>query len=154
MTQAQITPIHKLAPPYRLQAIVACSDLGIQKLLVQVLRELGLQPLLSESLEEIRRFLSEEETVVVFSQLTVGDHGFQEVLRAADDPRWKVPVVVCSEIYDENLYVDVMSVGAFDYLALPSAWDEVEWVVHNALHWGPLLRGTRVPRFSHKPAVN
>jgi len=143
MPQAQLMPFEMASTKYRPQAIVACAGLAMEEVIVRILREVGLQPLISDSLEEIETLLTEEETVMVFCQLKLGSNSFQEVLKAADNSRAKVPVIVCSESYDEDLYIDVMSLGAFEYLAFPHSREDVEWVVNNAMHWGPLLCGTQ-----------
>jgi DNA-binding NtrC family response regulator len=125
------------------QAIVACTDFEIEEILVSVLRGFGIHPIVSDSLEEIGALLAEEETVMAFSQTNLPDGSFQKVLSAAEIRASKVPVILCSELYDEDLYIDVMSMGAFEYLAFPCDREEVEWVVNNAIKWGPLLGGTQ-----------
>jgi len=125
------------------QAVVACTEFEIEEMLTRVLREFGIHPIVSDSLEEIGALLAEEETVVAFSQTNLPVGSFQKVLSAAETRASKVPVVVCSEAYNEDLYIDVMSMGAFEYLAFPCDREEVEWVVNNAIKWGPLLGGTQ-----------
>ena len=51
---------------------------------------------------------------MAFVQPKFNDGNFQQVLRAANGPRARVPVIVCSEFYDKELYVEAMSLGAFD----------------------------------------
>ena len=131
----------------RTRAIVACTDPRIRQLLINVLHELGLQPVGSETVGEIQALLAEGDTAMVLSQprFTVGS--FREVLRAAARPGSSVPVIVCSDFYDKDLYVEAMTLGAFDYLALPYRYEDVAWVLTNALTGGSLSQtfsGTRV----------
>jgi DNA-binding NtrC family response regulator len=131
------------------QAVVACADLEMEETLVSVLRRAGFYPIRSENLEEIKALLAEEETVMAFSQTSL----FPEVLRASEAGP-KVPVVACSGWYDEDFYLDAMCSGAFEYLSSPYSREEVEWVVHSAMAWGPLLgrKAVRQPD-SVSPAV-
>lgn len=120
------------------RAIVACTDPEIRQLLVSVLHEFGLQPTLPETLDEAKALLAREETALAFVQPRFSDGSFQEVLGAGDGPRSRVPVIVCSEFYDKDLYIEAMSLGAFDYLAFPYRREDVAWVVNNAVSLGSL----------------
>lgn len=141
MKQANTTPDGKPAASNRNQAVVACTDPEIQQLLISVLRESGLQPVLSEALDHLRALLAQEETVMAFSPPRVSQGSFRDVLRAADRPGSKVPVIICSESFDKNLYIEAMQLGAFEYLAYPYRREEVAWVVNNALSWSSPHRG-------------
>ena len=90
--------------------------------------------MLSETLDDAKSLLKREETVMAFVQPKFSNGSVQEVLRAADGPRSRVPVIVCSGFYDRDLYIQAMSLGAFDCLAFPYRREEVEWVVNNAVN--------------------
>ena len=77
---------------------------------------------------------------MAFVQPKFNDGNFQEVLRAANGPRARVPVIVCSESNDKELYLEAMSLGAFDYLAFPYRREDVELVVNNAVSRGSLCK--------------
>ena len=85
-------------------------------------------------MDEIQALLAEDETVMAFSQAKFGGCCFADVLEAARISGAGVPVIVCSEFYNKDLYIYVMSLGAFDYLAFPYSREEVEWIVHQALN--------------------
>lgn len=136
MNQAKIIPESKSAASNRTRAIIACADPEIQQLLISVLGEFGLQPVLSTTLDDAKALLIQEETALAFSQTSFGEGSFREVLRAADGLGSRVPVIVCSEFYDKDIYIEAMALGAFDYLAFPYRREEVAWVVNNALNWG------------------
>ena len=123
------------------QAVVACSDPEIRECLIEVLRELGLQPVSLKTLEEVELRLARNEAALVFSQPSFCKGSFREVLAAADSSGSGIPVVVCSEFYDRDLYVEAMGLGAFDYLAFPYSRDEVAWIVTNALSVRSRSRG-------------
>lgn len=138
MRQTDITSKGESAARNRTRAIVACTDPEIRQLLINVLNEFGLQPTLSETLDDTKAFLTREETVMAFVQPRFSDGSFQEVLSAADGPRARIPVIVCSEFYDKDLYIEAMQQGAFDYLAFPYRREDLAWVVNNAVNWGAL----------------
>jgi DNA-binding NtrC family response regulator len=127
-----------------MRATVVCTDLEIREILISVLSEFGLQTVLSETLDDAKDLLTREETVMAFIQPRFSDGNFQEALRAADGPRSRVPVIVCSEFDDKDLYIEAMSLGAFNYLAFPCRSEEVAWVVKNAVSWGSLSQTAAV----------
>ena len=115
------------------RAIVACTDPEIREHLTVMLSEFGVEAALSETFEDAVALLAAQQVAMVFVQPQFGEGSFRDVLRAADGPRSRVPVIVCSEFYDKELYIEAMSLGAFDYLAFPYRREEVAWVVQNAL---------------------
>jgi DNA-binding NtrC family response regulator len=133
MSQAQISPDSELAAGNRRQAIVACVDPEIRQRLLSVLNEFRLDPVLLETPDDAKVLLGQDETAVAFVQPRFSDGNFHEILRAANGPGSRVPVIVCSEYYDKELYIEAMSLGAFDYLAFPYRREDVAWVIHNAV---------------------
>lgn len=125
------------------RAIVACTDPEIRQVLTRVLDEFGLQSVVSETLDDAKSLLKREETAIAFVQPNFRKGSFREVLRVADGPRPRVPVIVCSEFYDKELYIEAMSLGAFDYLAFPYRREEVEWVIGNAVNRRSLSQAAR-----------
>lgn len=125
----------------RTVAIVACNDPEIQRLLMSVLGEFGLEPVFPKTLDEAEALLAKEDAAIVFSQPKFGEGSFREILRAVDGLRSRVPVIVCSKFYDGDLYIEAMALGAFDYLAFPCRRDEVAWVVYNVLNGNYPTRG-------------
>jgi DNA-binding NtrC family response regulator len=137
-----ITPESDSAASKRTRVIVACADPEIQQLLLGVLNELGLQAVLSTTLDDAEALLVGKEAAIVLSQPRFSHGSYREVLRAAAGPGSKVPVILCSEFYDEDLYLEAMSLGAFDYLAFPYHREEVARVVKNALAQSSPVRKT------------
>jgi DNA-binding NtrC family response regulator len=140
MKEAKVIPKDNSAVKKRAQAIVACTDSEIQQLLISVLGDFGLQPILSTTLDDAKALLAQEETAMAFSQARFTEGSYREFLRAADSPSSRVPLILCSEFYDKDLYVEAMTLGAFDFLAFPYRSEEVARVVSNALAWGALPR--------------
>ena len=138
MRQTNVTHEGKRTKRIRTRAIIACTDPEIRHVLISVLREFGLQPVFLEKLDDLRLLLAQQETVALFIQSRFVKSGFREVLNAAERQDARVPVVVCSEFYDKDIYMEAMTQGAFDYLAFPYQHREVAWVVNNAVNWSPL----------------
>ena len=134
MRQAMITPEGEPAARNRTRAIVACTGPEIRQLLLSAVSEFRLQPVLSETLDDAKVLLTWDGTAMAFSQPRFSGGTFQEVLRAADGPGSRGPVIVCSEFYDKDLHIEAMSPGAFDYLAFPYGREEVAWIVNNAVN--------------------
>ena len=143
MRQVKIISESGSATRKRTRAIVACTDTEIRQRLLSVLSEFGLQPVLPETLDDVKGLITQKETVMAFVQPRFSDGNFQEILRAANGPRSRVPVILCSEFYDKELYIEAMSLGAFDYLAFPYRREDVEWVVNNAVSRGSLYPRAR-----------
>ncbi len=81
--------------------------------------------------------MSRQETVIAFIQIGFAKISLREILKAADRPGVRIPVVVCSEFFDKDIYMEAMSQGAFDFLATPYRHEEVAWVVNNAVNRSP-----------------
>ncbi len=143
MRYAKITPEGAPAARNRTRAVVACTDPEVWLILISVLSEFGLQPILSETLDDAKGLITQEETVMAFVQPRFSDGNFHEILRAVNGPRSRVPVILCSEFYDKELYIEAMSLGAFDYLAFPYRREDVAWVVNNAVSRGSLCPRAR-----------
>lgn len=133
MTSTSLNP--ELEHGRKPRVVLACSDFSFvsQEVLVSLLREKGLEPVVSSSLEDTKFLLRQEETALAICHASAGDGAFRDLLRAADRKGSKVPVIVCTDCYDPHLYLEAMDLGAFDYFAYPYYRDGVEWVVTNAL---------------------
>jgi DNA-binding NtrC family response regulator len=92
----------------------------------------GLDLMFCSTISEAVRHLSREKFKAVFSQARLPDGTFREILRLADPHRSHIPVVVCSDFYDKNTYIEAMSLGAFDYIVFPYRGEEVGWILGSA----------------------
>ena len=140
-----MTPDGESAARNRARAIVACADPRIRQLLTSVLSEFRLHPVLPETIDDAKRLIIQEETVIAFVQPRFSEGTFREVLGAVGCPKSPVPVIVCSEFYDINIHREAMSTGAFDYLAFPFRREEVAWVVNHAIGSDPPSPTARAP---------
>lgn len=140
-----MTPDDESAARNRARAIVACADPRIRQLLTSVLSEFRLDPVFPETIDDAKRLLIQEETVIAFVQPRFSEGTFREVLGAVGCPKSPVPVIVCSKFYDIYIHREAMSTGAFDYLAFPFRREEVAWVVNHAIGRDPPSPTARAP---------
>lgn len=126
-----------------MHALVAVRDARGRNALLSTLESRGLVPVCASTLGEARSILSHERVAVIFCQSRLEDGGFEDVLAEKSMRSPGVPVVVCSPSPDSESYLDVMSRGAFDFIAFPYARKEIEWILTCALP-GPSARAANV----------
>lgn len=117
----------------RAQALVAVPDMRGRAAVAGALETKGLDPLFASTLGEARTILKHEPIAVVFCQSRLEDGGFEDVLAENAKSTLNIPVVVCSPSDDSAVYMDVMSRGAFDFIAFPYSRHEIDWVLSCAL---------------------
>ena len=115
-----------------LYVVLAGSDIQSEELLISLLRQKGLVPIPSSSLQETQYLLARNETALAICHASSRDGTFRDLLKSLGS-RSKVPVIICADSYDPRLYLEAMELGAFDYFTYPYYGDGVEWVVGNAL---------------------
>lgn len=117
----------------RSQALVAVPDVRGRTALASALETKGLDPLFASTLDEAKTILRHEAVAVVFCQQRLADGGFEDVLAENAKLTPNIPIIVCSPSDDSSLYIDVMSRGAFDFIAFPYSRHEIDWVLSCAL---------------------
>jgi len=132
MTPLNLTPNPGHAKKIPLYVVLAGSDIKSEELLISLLRQKGLVPIPSSSLQETLYLLTRRETALAICHASPRDGTFRELLGSLGGGS-KVPVVVCADFYDPRLYLEAMELGAFDYFTYPYYRDGVEWVIGNAL---------------------
>ncbi len=136
MTSTSLIPEVVQSASKRLRVVLAGTDFKSQEVLASLLRQSGLEPIPSFSMNDTESLLAQEDTALVICHGRSGDGDFRDLLRVAVRNGSKVPVVVCADFYDPRLYLEAMELGAFDYFTYPYYRDGVEWVVTNALKEG------------------
>jgi DNA-binding NtrC family response regulator len=131
MTSGSSIPDTNRPASKHLRVVLAGTEFKNQEVLIGLLREKGLDPILSSSLNETESRLAHEDTALVICHAHSRDGDFRHVLSMAAPA--KVPVVLCADFYDPHLYLEAMELGAFDYFVHPYYRDGVDWVVGNAL---------------------
>jgi DNA-binding NtrC family response regulator len=115
-----------------LHVVVAGNGIHGEEDLINLLKRQGLKPVPSSSLQEAQFLLARRDTVLAICHASSSDGTFRDLLGAVGK-RSRVPVIVCGDFYDPQLYLEAMELGAFDYFSYPYHSDGVDWVVRNAL---------------------
>ncbi|PYV17231.1 MAG: hypothetical protein DMG21_08980 [Acidobacteria bacterium] len=79
----------------------------------------------------LRQFLTQDDELVVFTDVTSPARNWAAVLRLFEEAR--IPVIVVSRTLDINLYIDALEQGAMDFIVPPFTTSELSYVVHNAI---------------------
>ena len=133
MMATEVIPAIQQSTTTHARVVLAGTDFKSREVLIDLLRQKGLEILLSSSLTETRSLLAHEDTALVICHATSSNGDFRRILRSVVGNGSKVPVIVCTDFYEPRLYLEAMELGAFDYFAYPYYRDGVEWVVSNAL---------------------
>jgi DNA-binding NtrC family response regulator len=128
------------------RALVAISDRENRESLVRVLAACGLEPIFCSTAAEVRAVLESKAPDVLFCDTAFADGSFDDLPRALGSGRLRIPVIVCSPLYDPAVYLDVMNRGAFDFISYPYRTDDVKWILGTALR--------RRPEPAQKPMAN
>lgn len=114
------------------QILVASSDLESRRGLMQVLTQLGLDPITASNTSEAKETMQQDRVGLVFCDRHLTDGSYQDVLNLARNCRDKVRVVVTSNHTDWDEYLEAMRLGAFDVISSPCRPTDVEWMVIQA----------------------
>jgi len=128
------------------RALVAISDRENRESLVQVLAACGLEPVSCSTPAEARAIMESEALDVLFCDAAFAYGSFEDLPHARGSGKLRIPVVVCSPLYDPAVYLDVMNRGAFDFITFPYRTHEVKWILGTALR--------RCPEPTSKPQTN
>jgi DNA-binding NtrC family response regulator len=114
-----------------LQVLVACSNPERRSTLVDILAQLGLEPVVAADMDEVRAIFAQSPLHLVFCEDGLPEGGFRELLRLAKANGSEVAVVVCSLLGELDRYLEAMQLGAFDFIAPPYCRGEVEFIVNS-----------------------
>ena len=128
------------------RALVAMSDCQNRESLVQALAACGLEPIFCSTPAEVRALLESEAPDVLFCDTAFADGSYEDLPHARGSGKLRIPVIVCSPLYDPAVYLDVMNRGAFDFITFPYRTHEVTWILGTALR--------RCPEPTSKPQTN
>jgi len=128
------------------RALVAISDREDRESLIQVLATCGLEPIFCSTADDVGALLESEALDVLFCDAAFADGSFGDLPHARGSGKLRIPVVVCSLLYDPAVYLDVMNRGAFDFITFPYRTHEVKWILGTALR--------RCPGPASKPQTN
>ena len=128
------------------RALVAISDCQNRESLVQALAACGLEPIFCSTPTEVRALLESEAPDVLFCDTAFADGSLEDLPHARGSGKLRIPVIVCSPLYDPAVYLDVMNRGAFDFIVYPYRSEDVKWILATAF--------CRSPEPAPKPLAN
>lgn len=102
--------------------------------LCEALAETNVELELCSTLSELRAALERTRAEIIFCQTRLPDGTFRNLLHFLDSAEPDPAVIVCADAYDKTTYLDAMTRGAFDYVALPFEKTALDWIVGNAAH--------------------
>lgn len=117
----------------RPQVLVVSSDSESRQTLLQILVQYALEPVCSSTVKEARAVLARQPVLLAICEADLTDGTFRDLLRAVQDSKARIPVVVASRLDDTDAYLEAMGSGAFDFIARPYLRSEVERIVGRAL---------------------
>lgn len=83
--------------------------------------------------EALQAFKEESPPGLVFTDVTLPDGTWQDVLRALKPTHVGVDVILVSRIADDRLYITALESGAADFVVPPFNQSDVAYVVANAV---------------------
>lgn len=124
------------------RALVALAEVEDRRNLARILAECGFEPVLCSTAGEAREAIASGRIRIVFCGEVILSGGSSDVLRAAQSSGRHIPVIVCSRFYNTRIYLNVMEMGAYDFVVAPYDRTNVAWIAESALrspdqlqHW-------------------
>jgi DNA-binding NtrC family response regulator len=127
-------------------ALLVFAEPDRLKGLQQELRQQSVKTREVRTCSEAKEFIKREaKPDIIFSDTSMVDGTWADVLRMARKEHPSAEVVVVSRLPDTKLYMDVMERGGFDFMAPPFSHTEVAHVVESATveaskRWGAPFR--------------
>lgn len=108
------------------RVLIVTSGEGTHVALRQVLSEAGMDIRLVQSCAEARQVLKElSDPAAVFSDTSLPDGTWADVLALAMQEERQLPVIVVSRVADINLYINVLEKGASDFIVPPFYYQDI-----------------------------
>lgn len=100
--------------------LMVCGGEGSNLSLRKVLNDAGIHVRIARSCAEARLALGDLNVAqVLFSDTTLPDGTWTDVVSLAAEQKRRVPVVVVSRVVDINLYITALEKGAYDFIVPP-----------------------------------
>jgi DNA-binding NtrC family response regulator len=119
------------------QILVVDDEINICRSVEKILSKIGLRVRTAVNGQDALRLLESEPFDVVLTDLKMSRLGGMEVLRRAKELNPQMPVIVMTGYASVSSAVEVMKLGAVDYLPKPFTPDEIRAVVRQALEVRP-----------------
>jgi DNA-binding NtrC family response regulator len=99
-----------------------------------VLRDLSVETHSVRTCEEAGRLIRQTRPPLVFTDVSLPDGSWTDVVRMAERASSPVDVIVVGAKEDIKLYLSTLEGGAFDFVLPPFEHEAVEFVVESARH--------------------
>jgi DNA-binding NtrC family response regulator len=119
------------------QILVVDDEINICRSVEKILSKIGLRVRTAANGQDALRLLESEPFDVVLTDLKMSRLGGMEVLRRVKELNPLLPVIVMTGYASVSSAVEVMKLGAVDYLPKPFTPDEIRAVVRQALSARP-----------------
>jgi DNA-binding NtrC family response regulator len=130
-----------------LPVLIVCSDSAHSEKTAEIVRGIGLRPVVCSSLTDARALIEQHAFQLVLCNDDLPDCNLRTSLKVLSSATGGVPVIVLSHLADWDAYMKALSAGAFDYIACPPERIETERIVRLALG-----QDSRLRRASHNAA--
>ena len=124
-----------------LPALIICSNQTYRDMSAEIVRNIGLQPVLCPSLNAAHSLLVRQRFQFVLCGDDLPDCDLRTALKVLLAATENVPVIVLSRMADWDAYMSALSAGAFDYIACPPEPVESERILRLALGYNPRPHG-------------
>lgn len=115
-----------------INVLLISAQLGVQQEFASALGKHGATVILATSVDEGKSILQTHSVSVVFCADGMADDAIGVLIRPG--PNADAPVVVFSEIYDQERYFNLLLAGAFDYMIYPNSTG-AEQMLRRAICW-------------------
>jgi DNA-binding NarL/FixJ family response regulator len=129
-------------------ALLVFAESDSSQTLQRALQRQSVRTMRVRTCNEARQFMERETRPdIIFSDVSVADGTWADVLKMARKERTPAEVVVVSRLPNTKLYIEVMERGGFDFMAPPFAQADLAHVVESATveaskRWGAQLRAS------------
>jgi DNA-binding response OmpR family regulator len=106
--------------------------------LTRILEHLHFEVVRTRSCSDALEALNQESPPsLVFTDVTLPDGTWKDVLRALESSPSVADVILVSRVVDDPLYITALESGAADFVVPPFKESDVAWVVGNAVRNNP-----------------
>jgi len=116
-----------------LPVLIISSDQTHRDKAAEIVRNIGLQPVLCPSLSDARALTGQQTFQFVLCGDDLPDCNLRTSLKVLSVSTGGIPVIVLSRLADWDAYMNALSAGAFDYIACPPEPVESERILRLAL---------------------
>jgi len=96
------------------------------------LKDLSVETYSVQTVAETKRLLPQTQPHLVFTDTSLPDGSWADVIKLAEKASTPVNVIVVSANKDAKLYISALERGAFDFVLPPFEHDALDYVVHSA----------------------